>query len=475
MLGVRFADFSRSENILLRTLAVRKMAGYAFSSYLLRRCRVRVLPTLSASNILRLEPSAYITDEEIDRAARAFEDLARTIAERRTYDLFLALMDGDPFDDNKGRHGRPGLIPSRIEPPAKGAARVAFIAHFSRPAEELRIIDRDLSRASDTGLRILFNRFQSVMEMKPFVLFSKNLCRGRVHFSFVILPADSSELEHLHRLGKTRRIVARVQEAVDMAARGGATVIGLGGYASILSRNGLALVEPEGTRIITGNTLTAASGTRQLTEEIRQMRGGRTGLTLGIVGASGNIGAIVTECLIGADGLFAKVILADRKKAKLDAFAAGLERGRFTGVIDTTADLGALRACDVIAVAANANDPIIFPHHLKEDAPVLIADVSIPPALAPQVARLPNVKTLPFASYVSLPDDPDFVISSHTPKGAVFCCAGEAILCGLDFPDVPLKGRITAAAIEAVTTLAGKYGFFEKLGAVDSFRPAHVP
>jgi acetylornithine/succinyldiaminopimelate/putrescine aminotransferase/predicted amino acid dehydrogenase/acyl-coenzyme A synthetase/AMP-(fatty) acid ligase len=475
MLGVRFADLSRSDNILLRTLSERKMAGYAFASYLLRRCRVRVLPTLSAPGTLRLEPSAYITDEEIDRAARAFEDLARTIAERRTYDLFLALMDGDPFDDNKGRRGRPGLVPSRIEPPAAGAARVAFVAHFSRPAEELRIIDRDLSRASDTGLRILFNRFQSVMEMKPFVLFSKNLCRGRVHFTFVALPADSAGLERLHRLGKTRRITARVQEAVDLAARGGAAVIGLGGFASILTRNGLALVEPEGARIITGNTLTAASGLRRLEDEIRRMRGGRTGLTLGIVGASGNIGAIVTECLLRADGMFSRVILADRKKDKLDAFAARLDRGSFRGTIETAAGLGALRACDVVAVAVNTNDPIVFPHHLKRDGPVLVVDVSIPPALAPQAAGLPNVRTLPFASYVSLPDDPDFVISSHTPKGAVFCCAGEAILCGLEFPDAPLKGRITARAIEAVTELARRYGFFESLGAVESFRPAHVP
>lgn len=474
MIGVRLADFSGSDDILLRTLAVRKMTGYVFSSYLLRRSHVRILPTLSAPNILRLEPFAYITDEEIGRAARAFEDLARTIEERRTYDLFRPLMDGDPFDDNKGGEARPGLVHPRVDEPAAGAVRVAFIAHFSRPAEELRIIEKDFSRASDTGLRILFNRLQSVMEMKPFVLYAKNMFRGRVHFSFISLPADSAELERLHRLGKTRRVVARVQEAVDMAARGGAAVIGLGGYASILSRNGLALVEPPGARIVTGNTLTAASGLFRLREEIRKLGRGRAGLTLGVVGASGNIGAIVTECLVRADGLFGKVILMDRKKAKLDAFAAGLSRGNFAGTLEAAADLRALKQCDVVAVATNTNDPIIFPHHLKEDAPVVIADVSIPSALAPQVARLANVRTLPFASYVNLPDDPDFVISSHTPKGAAFCCAGEAMLCGLESPDVPLKGKITAEAIEAMTALARKYGLFEKMGAIEGFRPERV-
>jgi len=83
---------------------------------------------------------------------------------------------------------------------------------------------------------------------------------------------------------------------------------------------------------------------------------------------------------------------------------------------------------------------------------------------------MPNVTALPFASYVTLPEDPDFVISSHTPKGATFCCAGEAMLCGLEPLDVPLKGAITARAIEAVTAAAEKFGLFEKLGAIESFR-----
>jgi acetylornithine/succinyldiaminopimelate/putrescine aminotransferase/predicted amino acid dehydrogenase/acyl-coenzyme A synthetase/AMP-(fatty) acid ligase len=470
MLGVRFRDLSRSDNITLRAFSERKAAGYLFSSYLLRKFRVRVLPTLSAPNTLRVEPSAYITDEEIGRVAAAFEELARRIEERRIYELCLPLMDGDPFDDNKGKEARPGILPSRLEEPADGAAQVAFIAHFSRPADELRIMEKDFARASDTGLRILFNRLQAVMEMKPFALFSKNLFGGRVHFSFIILPADSAELERLHRVGKGRRVVAKVQEAVDMAARGGATVIGLGGYASILSRNGLALVEPEGTRIVTGNTLTAASGLRRLGEEIRKLRQGRAKLNLGIVGASGNIGSIVTECLIRTNGLFGKAVLVDRKKAKLEAFAAGLERKNFSGTLELATDLGPLKQCDVIAVATNTNDPIIFPHHIKEGAAVVIADVSIPSALAPGVAHMPNVTVLAFASYVTLPDDPDFVISSHTPKGATFCCAGETMLCGLEALDVPLKGTITARAIEAVTAAAEKFGLFERLGAIEGFR-----
>lgn len=472
MLGVRFNDPSDRDGVLLRVASQRKMAGYLYSTYLYAKHRVRVLPTLSAPNTLRLEPSAYVTDEEIDLAAEAFEDLARTLAEGRLYDLLRPLMDGDPCDDHRGREGRPGLVPGRVEEPASGAVKVAFVAHFSRPADELRILDRDLSRASDTGLRVLFNRLQTVLEMKPVLLYARNLFGGRVHFSFIALPVDSAELERLHRLGKVRTVAARIQEAVDMAARSGAAVVGLGGYASILSRNGLALVEPPGTRVVTGNTLTAASGIHRLAEEIRKRRAAGKKLTLGVVGASGNIGAIIAESLLRDDGIFERVVLADRKKDKVEAFAAGLDRGAFGGVLETTVDLQALKRCDIISVSTNTNDPIIFPHHLKESGPVLISDVSVPSALAAAVAGLPNVTTLPFASYVALPDDPDFVISSHTPRGAAFCCAAEAMLCGLEALDVPLKGRITLEAIDRMTDLARRHGLFERLGSVESFQAA---
>jgi acetylornithine/succinyldiaminopimelate/putrescine aminotransferase/predicted amino acid dehydrogenase/acyl-coenzyme A synthetase/AMP-(fatty) acid ligase len=470
MCGVRFDDFATSDAILLRVGSGRKISGYLFSSYLYRKFRVRVLPTLSAPNTLRVEPSAYITDEEIDLVAEAFEDLARTVAEERLDELFRPLMDGDPFDDHKGREARPGLIPCRVDKPAPGSVRVAFVAHFSRPAEELRIIEKAFSRASDTGLRILFNRLQVLLEMKPLLLYARNIFGGRVHFSFITLPVDSAELERLHRLGKTRAVVAKVQEAVDLAARNGAAVVGLGGYASILSRNGLALAEPPGTRIVTGNTLTAASGICRLAEEIEKRRTAGKKLTLGVIGASGNIGSVITESLLRTDGLFERVILMDRKREKLDAFAAGLDRGDFSGVLETAVDLRPLKRCDIISVSTNTNDPIIFPHHLKDREPVLISDVSIPSALAESVAGLPNVTTLPFASYVALPEDPDFVISSHTPRGTAFCCAAEAMLCGLEAPDVPLKGRISLEAIDAVTALARKHRLFEKLGSVEGFQ-----
>jgi len=470
ILAIKFNDFSKSNNILLRTMFSHKLSGYLFSSYLLNRHNIRILPTLSAPNMLRIEPSAYIKDCEIDRFAMAIDDLAHTIKNRKIYDLFLPLMDDDPFDDNKGKRARPGLVYSNIEKPCSHSTKVAFIGHFARPTEELRMIEREYFRASDTGLRILFNRMQVLMDMKPFVLFAKNLFGGRIHFSFIIIPLDSAQLECLHRQGKRRHVVAKIQDAVELAANQGASVISLGGYTSILSRNGTSLVESKNTKIITGNTLTAASGIHRLLEEIRGRDEFRKRNCLGIIGAAGNIGSIIAKKLSKNDDLFEKIILFNKNKQKLRKVAKNLKAQEINLDLEMATDFGPLKQCDIIAVATNTNDPIIFPHHLKNDEPVLISDLSVPSAVSVEAERMRNVITLSFASYIALPEDPEFIVSSYTPKGSVFCCAAEALLYGLEPMDIPLRGKITSDSIDHVTALAKKHHFFEKLGTIQSFK-----
>ena len=468
--GIKFNDFSESNNIFLRIMFSQRLSGYIFSSYLLNKHRIRILPTLSAPNILRIEPSAYINDGEIDRFVKAVEDLAHQIENQKIYDLFLPLMDDDSFNDNKGKKAKPGPVYSRLDEPCDHTTKVAFIGHFVRPTQELRMLEKEFLRASDTGLRILFNRMQFLMEMKPFVLFAKNLFCGRIHFSFIILPLDSAQLERLHRQGKRRQVVAKIQDAVNLAASRGATVISLGGYTSILSQNGTSIVEPKNTKIITGNTLTAASGIHRIIEEIRNREEFRKKNRLGIIGASGNIGSIIVERLSRSDDLFEKIILINKNKRKLEHAVNNLRAQKCSLILEMETDLHTLKQCDIIAVATNTNDPIIFPHHLKDNEPVLISDLSVPSAVSNEVAKMKNVITISFASYIALPEDPDFIISSYTPKGSVFCCAAEAFLCGLEAIDVPLRGKITPEAIDIVTTLAKKHHFFEKLGTIQSFK-----
>jgi len=478
-LGIHLQGFRNSENLLLRIIDSRELLGKLYAVYLLKNHDIRTAPTLSAPNVLRIQPSVYITDESIDRLVAALDDLAATVSSKSMYRLLSVMMDGDRFEDNKGREPECGFFYSKLDRAKKESRKVAFISHFVYPIEELRMMEPDLVKASDTGLRILFNKLQLLLEMKPFVGYSKNIFNDRINFTCIALPIDSSELERLHRTGRRRKLVSRIQDAVDMAAGMGASAVSLGGFISILSDDGLAIAEPPSTKITTGNTLTAAAGFKRFINEIKLNARFRKRNTLGIVGATGNIGSRITVELFKLPGLFGKIILIGRKKHKLEKLKAHLlasAEGRDAPAIDVeiATDVIILKECDIISIATSSNDPIVYPHHLSEEREYLISDLSVPFAVSKAVLKQRNVTFLPFISYVSLPFDRDFVISSQTPPGSVFCCAAEAILYGLEPVDEQLRGGITTSGIAAMTRLGEKYDIFNTMGTVKSFKATQV-
>jgi acetylornithine/succinyldiaminopimelate/putrescine aminotransferase/predicted amino acid dehydrogenase len=460
MQGIVLRDHAESGSIFMRNLYREELLGYVCSSYLLRRHAVRTLPSLSAPNVLRIEPSAFITDEEIDKFIRAIEDLSSVLSEERVYDLLKPMMDDDPFDDDKGKTPRNGWICNKVDAPHPGSKKTAFIAHFIHPAEDLRTIEKDLSKASDTGLRILQKRLQAILRMKPLLLFSKNLFHGKVHFSFYFLPIDTAELERLNRKGIRRRIVNQIQKTIDLAAGNGAEIVSLGAYTSIISKNGLSLVEPTNCKIVTGNTFTAASGIRRIITELGRRKLNK--FRLGVIGAAGNIGAAIAMAMIDSGIHFEKIFLLGKSKGKLSKVLKEIANtGRDCNSIILSTDLTKLQQCNVIISSANTNDPIVFPHHISREYPVLISDLSVPASLAADVLAMSNVTVLNFSSYVKLPEDPDFILSSYTPMGASYCCAAEAMLLAMESSALSFKGKINIDSLHAIARLAEKYQIFE--------------
>ena len=210
MQGIEFSIQSNDTSAFLRNIHINEYSGLLYSSYLLNKHNIRIFPTLSAPNVLRIEPSAFISDSEIERFANAIEDLVDKLDKRQFYELFSPLMDGDPFDDNKGKLPDDGFMDTSLEEPLKNAVKVAVVAHFVHPPEELRLLEKDFCKASDTGLRILFNRLQLLLQMKPFVIMQKNLFGGKIHFTFITIPVDSAELERLNRKNKRKNIIKNV-------------------------------------------------------------------------------------------------------------------------------------------------------------------------------------------------------------------------------------------------------------------------
>ena len=220
------------------------------------------------------------------------------------------------------------------------------------------------------------------------------------------------------------------------------------------------LAERYSCKILTGNTLTVASCMFHLNQYLKNSSTDRyKPRTIAVVGASGNIGAGLVECLNDPEYEQYEIILAGNNEKRLDKLRNKISNKN--NKVKCTNDLFELRYADIIICCANTNDHIIYPHHIQSDNQVFIIDISVPSAVADEVKKLENVIFCKEASSVYLHDNPYLLFSTHTPVGKTFCCAGESILYGLNNLQTPMKGHIHKEAVQEFVQLAITENFFK--------------
>ena len=466
MLGVHFNKGIGKRNILLRSLCDNELLGYLIAGWFFHNKKIRVLPSLSKPDSIRLEPSVYISDENMDLFCDALDVLCSCFRNGNMYELLKYLMNDDHYLDRTEKNLK-GNFPVELEEPAIGALKVGFIGNFTIPPQEFALIEPDLKKASDTGLRILFNKMQTLLEGKSIRLFSKNLMNGKIHFTFYVLPFDTAHLESIGRWGNKRSYIAKIQEAVNRLSLEGVSHIGLGAHTSILSGNGLYLAESKKVKILTGNTLTVASCLYHMEQYLKeyQQKISRP-VTIAIAGAGGNIGSGLAGCLDEDKYDSVNILLVGNNLKKIKLLREKIFSPNRSVACST--DLFCLQEADIIISCTNTNDPLIFPHHIHPCNEVFIIDIAIPGSVSDEVKQMQNVQFCLDASTAYMPDEPDFRISTHTPVGKVFCCAAEVMLAALYDVQLPLKGRINPVSIKAMMSLAIKEGLFKERGYATS-------
>ncbi|MDN3265298.1 aminotransferase class III-fold pyridoxal phosphate-dependent enzyme [Streptomyces sp. CSDS2] len=79
LVGIEFADRSGVGSPMVRQTQPAGLFGFLVSGYLLHEHLIRVMPTGSAPNTLRLEPSIGLTDDEIDRLATGLREVCEVL------------------------------------------------------------------------------------------------------------------------------------------------------------------------------------------------------------------------------------------------------------------------------------------------------------------------------------------------------------------------------------------------------------
>lgn len=471
MWGIELCYPQRQPSTVMAALAARGL-GYMASAYLLNAHHLRLMPTLSAPDTLRVEPSIFITQDAIERLGLGLEALASALEGSNLFEL-LAHATGRPAHELAPLRALAAQFTQRDDAhegfhierqaPAPGARKVAFIHNPVHTTKLLLADAPPFALLSSTERLELIDRYTSLLELGPMPSFSRNLYDGKVWMMGITMAATPMMLDHLRRRQDTTLILSQLQQALALAKAQGCEIAVLGAQTSVISSSGQALLAPEGMQLTSGNALTAAitlHRVKALATSLGLFDDDKPRPRVGIVGALGNIGQALAEAMI-TDATMPMELMLIGRQGSLDRLNALMARLSIlsAGSILCAETLEPLSSCDIIIATISAAEPIIHASHIGAQRPVIIADISEPHAIEESaLSQRPNAQLI-HAGMVALPRDADFMLSAHSPRGYAFACATEGILLGLSpQPQLKLVGAIDAQAIKIMAQLGRAHG-----------------
>ncbi len=518
MVGIEFHEQTRTSSRLLYTLSRQRLLAQVLCGWLLHEEGVRVGAGSSGAPTLRVEPSALVDAEELERFIAALDRLCEILKKANMFQLVRHLV-GLAAPGSRGRvldfsQNRP------MTPVPRFAKRVAILGHYASP-EHMALWEPSLYLMPRIRLEEFFRNTCRVLDPEFCDQFLVRSQTGEcVALAFIGLSITADNILESLRNRDLEWIQAKIDRGVRMAKDMGCTVVGFGGFTSIVT-NECKSVREGGIGLTTGSSLTTAAGLVAVAEECA-----RIGIDLGkarvaAVGASGNICAVYAMLLaerapeivlVGRPGteealrrIAAEICFEAYKAVRVDpssdpggvagrlretrAMARVLEStegipriGEFLfdalreelGAdrwVRTTTDFAAIRECDVIVTATGGGTPSILPEHLRP-GPVLICDIAVPRDVSPLVAAQRPDALVIHGGAVRLPGDQEVVVPGiPVEEGQTFACMAETMLLGLTGIATDYSyGAITKMQVRKIMELAKIHGF--RLGRGGADRPA---
>jgi fatty aldehyde-generating acyl-ACP reductase len=276
--------------------------------------------------------------------------------------------------------------------------------------------------------------------------------RGLYIDSFI--PPDRLETAYVHEN------IARVRGAAACAIRGGAKVVSLGGFSSILIEGNFdQLPDRHDTVFTTGNTLTVAFIVQGLEKMCALERRDLSESTLLIVGATGDVGSGCARCLAP---VVKRVLLNARNLERLRKLRGQLQGD---GVrVEIAHDLQQFSAeADIVICAASLASPSLLLGRIAPDA--IVCDAGYPKNLSPR-AEMRDAKVF-FGGLGRVSGGmkfaPDFrgILNRHPFPDVVHGCLLEGMALALEGRFEPFsqgRGSITPKRVAEMEAIAARHG-----------------
>ena len=468
MVGVQLCDQSDSNSPILRMLSQQGHLGYMAAAYMLNVHDIRLAPTLTQPFTLRLEPSAYVAEAELQRACDGIEMLCRVIDGRA-----LAQLTGFRFQpaarDVSDYSKRPRAWRSE---PRHAADRVAFLGHLLMP-EDVITLEPSLAELEPDALQAYLEDSSRLIEPCIFDQVNVHSRTGAaVHLNFIGLTLTSRQIARALESPDRDWIMQKLESAVALARDEGNQVIGFGGYTSIISGN-CRRVTTQGIGLTTGNSLTTGMGILALHQAAAELGIEMEQASLAVIGATGNI-ASTYATMIAPSVRELVLVVRSTSSPKLAPVLARLREVAPHVRVSVVQDIDAISRSQLIVAASNVPEPMIFPRHLAQ-GPVAICDISLPQDVSAEVlAERPDVLVIR-GGIVKLPCNDDFSIGGIAlPKGHALACMCETLLMGLEgLSSDGSTGSVTEEGVRRTLGWADKHGF--QLGDLSLTRASARP
>ena len=313
LFGIEFSELNGCSPFF-RSTAKQGVLSLLISSYLLNYHQMRVLAPLTTMlkgnpgkkrlSIIRIQPSAYIRNVEIDRLIAALREVLTIIRCNNEFAWVYHLI-GQPVSESDRRNCRNIEVKwpmcsrkHRID------SRTAFVAH---PLNISLLIEYNFPSFNEyqydpIAVSCWWNNISRFIE--PVYCHSEYIESGGfvIEMNMVMVPFLAEYFSPLHKPDYLiQEMMDKIQDAVTIAKELGdenipVTMVGLGAYTSIITHNGSTINDFE-IPITSGNAYTTALTVQGIFKASEDLGLNLEDAKIAIVGANGNIGSVLSRIM----------------------------------------------------------------------------------------------------------------------------------------------------------------------------------
>ena len=507
LIGLEFTGPYTATSAVIRQHALSGTFGQVVAGYLLRVHGIRMLPTGSAPNVLRIEPSIYLGDDDIAHLESALTDLCTVLRNQDALHLVHPVISPETRTTVAVRDFSTAPAHQAAQPDDQPPARkVAVISYLPTPGT-LRELDPSLGELDDDQLELYGRRIEPLKAMPPLPPTRIDSPLGTsVELTVYPLTVTAQRMAERIRLGQHDEIRQDVEAYLRIIKSLGCDLAGIALHAGAATDR--SAVRVPGVTVHSGLALTAATVLRDLTAAAEDHHGGLDGLTLAVLGGAGRTGS---TCAALAAEHVAKVVLVgsgrDGSQARLrdaahrvyqEAWSCIAEGGDLSGIpallrkeplidgwlrdgrsgdepsgeliaryvqdrygtdpfVVATDDLSALAEGHLVLSAVTTPTPALT---FREGA--VVCDVAVPASTVDSAALLRQGVHHVRTGVLTVPGGAGLPAGARggLGDGELFAGMAEAVVLGLaDDGPGQHDGQVTRARVRAIRELARRHGF----------------